>query len=184
MTKVECPTATAAFFLPMRRASRQYWPPLVPLVQFDHVARRVDHDRLVSESLPVRDVVHGVPVRADALDGRREIVNLDREVRRVCCAVRRLEEVNLPVIQLKPRAGVVRASRPFDNRQAENISVEGQRFVGVANDEGDVMNASATWFHHGGMVPDADSRDQCAVAPIGGTEDRPAAMRATRRRGE
>src|ERR671922_1667858 len=25
MTKMECPTATAAFFLPMRRASRQNW---------------------------------------------------------------------------------------------------------------------------------------------------------------
>jgi hypothetical protein len=25
MTRIECPTATAAFFLPIRRASRQYW---------------------------------------------------------------------------------------------------------------------------------------------------------------
>lgn len=43
------------------------WPVscLIPLVQFDEVARRVDQGRLVSEALPVRDVVHSVSMRAN-----------------------------------------------------------------------------------------------------------------------
>jgi hypothetical protein len=65
-----------------------------------------------------------VSVIADARDGRRKVVNLDREMRRVHRRVRRLEEVYLPVIKLKPRAGIVRAIGSIDNRQTEYVSIE------------------------------------------------------------
>jgi hypothetical protein len=126
---------------------------LVPLIEFDHVARRVDHDRLIPEPLPVLLVVNGVSVIADARDGRRKVVNFDREMRRVHCRVRRLEEVYLPVAYLKPRAGIVRAIGSIDNRQTEYVSIERQGRIGVVHDERNMVNTSTTRFRHDRIMP-------------------------------
>jgi hypothetical protein len=139
---------------------------LVPLIEFDHVARRVDHDRLMPEPLPVLLVVDGMSVIADARDGRPKVVNLDREMRRVHRRVRRLEEVYLPVINLKPRPGIVHAIGSIDNRQTEYVSIERQGRIGVVHDERNMMDTSTTRFRHEHIMPVSVTSARAEV-PIG-----------------
>jgi hypothetical protein len=112
----------------------------------------------------VFEVVDPVPLRTDGRDGRGKVVNLDREVRGVHRRVGRLEEVDLAVLKLKPRAGIVGTLGAIDDRQTEHISIERQSGIGVVHDERNVVDASTTGFCHDGIMPAADVID---TRPIG-----------------
>jgi hypothetical protein len=74
-------------------------------------------------------------------------------MRRVDRRVRRLEEVYLAVLKLKPRPWTVRAARSIDNREAEYVSIKRECCVGILHHERNVMKASTTWFCHERIMP-------------------------------
>jgi hypothetical protein len=121
---------------------------LVGLIESDHIARRIDNARLVAESCRVLDVVDGDAARPYGRDRRREVADLDCEMWRFHRSVCGLEQVNLPVAKLEPRARIAPSIGSIDGYEPKHISIERERRVGVADGEGYVMQSCSFGLSH------------------------------------
>ena len=59
----------------------------------------------------------------------------------------------LPVIKLKPRAGIGHAIWSINYRQTEYVSIERKGRIGVAHNERNMVNTSTTRVRHKCIMP-------------------------------
>jgi hypothetical protein len=111
----------------------------VGLVEFDQIARRIDYQCLIPEPLSVVDVVDRDAVLTYGSDRCREVVDLDREVRRAGERVGRLEQMYLTIAKLEPRAWKVSSIWSFHRLKTEDVTIERESRVRVSDHQSHVV---------------------------------------------
>jgi hypothetical protein len=108
------------------------------LVQLDHVAGRICHECLVPKARNVLGFLDSHAALANRRDRLREVINLDREMRRDDLIA--LEQVHLAVAELQPRSRGHRAIGSLYGEETKHIAVKGVCCRRVINRDSYVLN--------------------------------------------